>query len=169
MAGTKTKDNSQWGRVASDGGAAVPPSVVALPNGDGREPLVDAYGRPWVHVVDPANPSGTPVNFRGFINAFFVDVEAGPVVEFKDCFAWVTNPADTPCYLQLFNQAAGPPVGSVNLEYSIPILGARLAVSYHASLTTVFTSGIVAALSSNPEGYVPVSGEPWFLAVNYEV
>jgi hypothetical protein len=170
MAGPKTKENTQWGRIATDGGAIIPPGQVAGAYNDGKEPLVDAYGRPWVRVVDPSNPSGTPVNFRAMGFGGEAVISAVPVLDLLDLYfcAQGGNNNNFPIYVQLFNLIG--PIGVTPPEYEFPALGFNAPISWGpVHITTVFTIGLVIGLSTTPTVYTANGGVGGFLSVNFEV
>ncbi len=122
MSGPKTEFNNQWGRTAEDGGDAVPASQTPAPaDNQGKEPLTDRFGRPWVLLATPDGMSpisignvvpipGAIANVADSLQGFrFIGpgvptalVDTGPV---KFYYASAYNPTQQECFLMIFNEA----------------------------------------------------------------
>ncbi len=147
MSAPKTKDNQQWGRVSTTG---TTPGNVSVDD-DGREPLVDEFGRLWVRdgggIIPPFDlrnqfsVSSTPGNIGKIIVGapnFLVSI-TGFVQSSVSPF---------PLFFQLFDLAGLPPVTPF---ISIPLLAINTAFSYSVGFESIV--GLVVGLSTTPTTY----------------
>lgn len=157
MAGTKTIENDQWGRV-SDTGSVVSPNLFSDPN-DGRAPMVDPHGRVVVRIADgsgflPSSNAGTVDSSASLLNTKIV--RAASYTTLMSIVGF--NPNAVLYYFQLFNRAIAPvttvtiPIQSIivpaNSEFSwIPALPGNSA---YVNVGLVWAVSTTAAVFTSP-------------------
>ena len=147
MSGPKTKDNQQWGRVSTTG---TTPGNVSVDD-EGREPLVDEFGRLWVRDISPIVPpiftTRNQLIAASFTGNSFRTIAVGPGFLQSITGFMSASASAFPLYVQL-SDAAGAPGGQ---SIVIPLLAINVAFSY--SVGFEFAAGCVVALSTTPTGY----------------
>lgn len=184
MTGVKTEFNNQFGRTAADGGDAVPASQTpAFADNNGKEALLDRFGRLWVRladgssiaignvvpipgaVTDPTEALETFVSSANAIPSF--DVAAGP-----GKFYWATahNPTNADRFLMVFDLAgAGAPVNNDVPEISVSMGRQNMNQKTEINLLNLglrFTDRLKVAISSTPLLLtLPAADDYWVTAL----
>jgi hypothetical protein len=183
MARPKNAFNEQWGNVALDGGDAAPASQTAAANNEGKPPLVDAYGRPWVNVLGSGPggeskvipvPGATGAAVDSLQHAQIIGdppaalIAAGPG---KFYLASAINPVSLDRWLQVFDlAAAGPPVNGDIPIFQIELTHASAEMSQEINflnMGVLFNDNLKVAVSTSVNVLTVGGASPYWIHVLY--
>lgn len=167
MSGPKTEFNNQWGRTAVDGGDPVPATQTpASASNNGKEPLVDLFGRPWVRVAAPIAPATAETAVQTFkLGGNVIPVGLASVIAGKVYRAEAYNADNNDHWLQLFDSASLPVNADLPTWQAFVMKGEGVTLPL-TELGAYFGSGLGIALSTTPNLLtLPTADDYWMHAL----
>lgn len=170
MSGIKTEFNNQWGRTAVDGGDTAPATQV--PSGasnNGKEPLVDLYGRPWVRVAVPVAPPTAANSVATFsLGGNIVPTGTAATGAGKVYRVSAYNADNNDHWLQVFDDASPPANGIIPVWQAFVAKGSGVELPI-SELGAYFAIGLGVALSTAPNLLqLPAADDYWIHALYFQ-